>query len=217
MANSRQASLPGFDMRQMCPLCGCTTRVLGQYSPLWPWGVCRGCSLSEPYPCEIFEEDANTKDRSGLRIKIDADYDLKAKRVDLDNVLKDAIKPRKGEWSFPYKLNITLRELRNPVRYGRAKQYRQWHIEAKRYVDAQQYQIPLCHRCGQAHEHKHFITYADFCPRCEAEISVEALWTHRGIFGTDDAETALDRMYKAQRKLFDMGVLPDYWFELKSR
>lgn len=47
--------------------------------------------------------------------------------------------------------------------------------------------------------------------------AVEALWRNRGLFGADDPESVLDRLYRAFPDLFERGVLPDYWFELMHK
>lgn len=159
----RQQALFGIDMRPLCPLCGNPSSMLGQYSPLWPGAVCRACSLAEPYPIEIFEPDANTKDRSGLRIKPDSDYTLRELRVSLDALIRDAVKPRLTEWTFPYKVNISLRELRNPIRYGKATQYANWLSSARMQNSNRQIFIPWCGRCGCVHDYLHGEDYAAYC------------------------------------------------------
>src|SRR5258708_5270981 len=83
-----QLSLPCAEMREVCPLCLRPARILGQYSPLWSHGVCRDCSLAEPYPVEVFEPSPKTKDRSGLRIKLDSNYQMRERRVALDNLIR---------------------------------------------------------------------------------------------------------------------------------
>jgi len=42
-----------------------------------------------------------------------------------------------------------------------------------------------------------------------------SFWNNRGIFGGDDDETILDRIQRAYPGLFENGVMPERWFELR--
>lgn len=194
-------------MRPICPLCGQPADVLGQYGPLWPYGVCRACSLAAPYPVEVFIPDPGAKDASRLRIDPDADFGLRERRVALDFALTSAVRGRRD--ADVYKLNITGRELRHPVRI--AQNYAAW----RRNPRALQFHLPLCARCGQAHDRRYSSgDYVSHCQACEDLAAVEALWRNRRIFGDDDAESIMDRLYAAFPDLFARGVLPDAWFRL---
>lgn len=54
------------------------------------------------------------------------------------------------------------------------------------------------------------------CRGCEARLRVESVFRLADHIapGRDD-ETWLDLLYRSQREAFDLGVLPDYWFELR--
>jgi hypothetical protein len=208
-ASPGQLVLPLLEMRASCPLCGLPAAILGQYSPLWPWGVCRDCSLAEPYPVEVFEVSEKSKDRSGLRIQ-NADYALLERRVSLDNLIRNRVK---GAPVFaPYKINITLRQLRNGIRYDRSLQYASWHYKAAILARYEQLELPYCHRCMKVTDEPR--DAMGYCPRCAAMNGVESMWRHKGIYGDADDETILDKLFRAFPEWFDCGVLPDYWFNL---
>jgi hypothetical protein len=60
------------------------------------------------------------------------------------------------------------------------------------------------------------VDYWSKCQHCEDAETVETLWRLRGIFGQDDPESILDRLYRSHVELFERGVLPDMWFELMA-
>jgi hypothetical protein len=80
-------------------------------------------------------------------------------------------------------------------------------------------EFPLCLRCGQIHgrviEHNGFPS--TYCHRCDDELAVESFYRNRTIFEGAEDEAILDRLYKSMRRLFEHGVLPDYWYVLKQR
>jgi hypothetical protein len=58
--------------------------------------------------------------------------------------------------------------------------------------------------------------FAQYCHECEGRHTVERLYemAPRLMPGRDE-EDWLDLLYKSHRELFESGILPDYWFELK--
>lgn len=216
--NPFQPPLPSPEMYQTCPLCGQPAAILGQHGPLWSAGICRTCSLALPYPIEVFQVDPSSKDRSGLRINPQADYAAKERRIDLDNLLRDAVRGQLTQEQF-YKFNITLNQLRNPHRRSRARQYAGWLKEARISNRHRQLSLPLCERCGCAHDNRYKLSgdVRTYCQRCDAEMGVESLWHNRGIFSDTDPETQLDKLYKTFPEWFAIGVLPDYWFRLAQK
>lgn len=78
--------------------------------------------------------------------------------------------------------------------------------------------LPICSRCGNAHDHRTLSgDAAAYCQRCDDLNAVESFWNYRGIFGGDDDETILDRIQKSHPGLFERGVLPDAWFMLRTK
>lgn len=78
--------------------------------------------------------------------------------------------------------------------------------------------LPLCSRCGNAHDRRTLSgDAAAYCQRCDDLNAVESFWNYRGIFGSDDDETILDRIQKSHPGLFERGVLPDAWFILRRK
>lgn len=57
------------------------------------------------------------------------------------------------------------------------------------------------------------------CPTCEARAMVESLVTPAWLGGHPDwdDEDWLDHLWRAFPKAFEVGVLPDYWYELRQR
>lgn len=204
-----------MDMRPTCHICG-RPGLLGQMSPLWDYMVCRECSEDWEYPVNIFEPGGN--DRSGVRIKMDAPSDLKEHRIWLDNMLKDIQRGYIDDRPV-VKFNLSGRELRNPIRRSKHATYNAMHKRAVTALNNVQMTLPYCRRCGCAHDRRYEIMpgrvdYWEKCQRCADEEAVEALWRLRAIFGGDDVEAIMDRVYKSHQELFERGVLPDYWFKL---
>ncbi len=79
--------------------------------------------------------------------------------------------------------------------------------------------FPLCHRCAQLHDHKSLSGDARvYCQQCDDELEVEAFVKNRGIFeNPDDDEAILDKLFRLRHELFERGVLPDYWYQVKRR
>lgn len=222
---SEQKPLPGFERTQeyACPLCGQTATLFGQYSPLFAWGVCRACSIKHPYPVELFVPSTRrNQDQESLMIDPDpAKANLRERRIQLDEMLRCAVDPARIERPI-VKYNLSGLELRNPIRRSRAHVFHRWAGSARTALTYRQMRLPYCDRCGCAHNRSYemlhgVVNYWTKCQRCTDEESVEALWRHRGIFGADDVESILDRLYKSHQDLFERGVLPDYWFVLRMK
>lgn len=191
-----QLVLPSAEMQRICPLCGRHTAILGQYGPFAPWQVCKACSLANPYPVELLLP--HPRKPGGLRIDPHAPSALLEKRIVLEEMVHDAVRGRRvNKW-----------------------RYAGWLHDARILNSHIQMHLPYCERCGCGHSNRFDFGGGDYhsrCPRCEAEIGVEALWANRGIFGTDDLEAQLDKMYRVYPEWFATGVLPDYWFRLAMK
>lgn len=214
-----QLPLPTVDLRPLCTICKQPADLLGQYSPLYPHKVCRACAEKDPYPVDALEFDPQHKDRSGLRVRKDAPSSLRESRMWLDQWIVDCARKKWDDRPF-YKFNLTALQLRNGIRRGANRQtIGEWRMQrAAWHIEHTQNTLPVCYRCGCAHHVQHSDgSYAERCQRCTDQEAVEALWRNRGLFGADDPESVLDRLYRAFPDLFERGVLPDYWFELMHK
>lgn len=208
---SSQMPLPGAWLT--CPVCGRRVTVLGQWSPFRRQAVCRDCSHAHPWPMGWVDEGGAWRE--------DAPAEIREQQIVMWEWLQDAaagcreIAERGLAWGEMPACRQHPRA--DCPRCGRrvntgARRYLSWRSE----VLPQQLSLPVCRRCGRAHN-RHTLggLVADICERCEAEESVETYFRLRGIFGDADAEAVLDRLYASRPDLFDVGVLPDYWFELE--
>lgn len=106
---------------------------------------------------------------------------------------------------------------------------RNWRPAIKKYVapDISAF-WPYCRRCGAKTIEYEFSTKRSllgghrraFCTVCDAKNGVESVirMADGGIVHPDwDDEDWLDLLWKSQREAFDLGVLPDYWFELRRQ
>jgi hypothetical protein len=60
--------------------------------------------------------------------------------------------------------------------------------------------------------------FLKYCPTCQAKTEVETVFRMSSSIHPDwDDEDWLNLLYKSHREAFDIGVLPDYWFDLDSR
>lgn len=60
--------------------------------------------------------------------------------------------------------------------------------------------------------------FGRWCPVCDARQSVESLANFATkLYPDRDDEEWLDLLYQSHREAFEVGVLPDYWFELRRR
>lgn len=61
--------------------------------------------------------------------------------------------------------------------------------------------------------------FQQYCPVCAAKGLVEAAFrlASGGVHPDWDEEDWLDLLYQSHREAFDLGILPDYWFELMRR
>lgn len=219
----KQLVFPGFEAYEpvwVCCICHQTATLFGQYSPVHNWGVCRECSIKYPYPVELFVPSTRrNKDKEPLMIDPEAPYEVLALRIGLDEMVRCSIDPTRESRPI-VKYNITAKELRNPIRRSRMHVYATWHRQAISSLSLpHQMQLPICERCGKVHDRLYELLpgradYWSHCQRCNDELTVETFWRNRGIFGQDDVESLLDRIYKSHPELFERGVLPDMWFQL---
>lgn len=211
-----QLPLPTFDLRPLCAICRQPADLLAQYSPLYAHMVCRACAEKDPYPVQALELDPEHKDSSGLRVRRDAPAALRESRMWLDQWIVDCARPVWDDRPF-YKFNLTALQLRNGVRRGANRQsISEWRRRQNAIrIEATQNVLPICWRCGHAHTRQHTDgSYAERCQPCADMDAVESLYRNRGIFGGDDPETVLDRLFSAFPDLFERGILPDAWFRL---
>lgn len=223
-----QLPLPSVDTRPICPVCGQSASLLGQWSPLWPWMVCRACSEAEPYHLDVLRPGGRTRTSAALGFEInpDAPSALREWRIVREAQLRAAVqgcKLARGrgwsvsdlacEWGGHYDpaCKRCVRRANTPT--GAAR-YRMVLTPPGSGI---QLSLPVCERCGTALTAFGMADYQAYCPRCKAEMAVETFWRHRGIFGNDDVETILDRIQKSHAWVFEMGVLPDYWFQLMQQ
>lgn len=220
-----QLPLPDFMETEQyaCPICNRPARLFGQYTPLMPWGVCRECSIKHPYPVELFiPSTRRNADKEPLMIDPSPEQSkLRELRVGLDEMLRCAVDPTRIERPI-VKYNLSGLELRNPIRRSRAKYFNAAMFRAKQALQTNQMHMPLCPRCGHAHDRFYELMpghgdYKQHCQHCDDELVVETFWNMRGIFGADDDESILDRIQRSHPELFERGVLPDFWFQLKGR
>lgn len=85
---------------------------------------------------------------------------------------------------------------------------------------------PFCRSCGAEVAEYEFSTKrslfgrhrATYCPTCEAKRTVESVIRMAPkIHPEFDDEDWLDLLWKSHREAFEIGVLPDYWFEMKRK
>lgn len=217
----KQLELPGFDVapEYRCCLCGEIKTLFGQVSPIQRWAICRECSIEHPYPVELFVPSTQRNaEKEPLMIDPDAPAEMRERRVMLDEMIRCAIAP--SRLARPVvRFNLSGLELRYPVRRSKNAQYNRWHKSAREKLTRHQMSLPICRRCGAGHNRTMellpgMVQYHDTCQRCADETTVESFFRHRGVFGGDDIEGIMDRLYASHRELFERGVLPDYWFEL---
>lgn len=217
--------LPGI-CPQSCPCCDRPAWLLGQYDPTSErsW-ICKQCSEAYRYPVEMLEGNITgdwklkkdvTREQLNLRAENTAYvYDRVIKR-NKRSLIKHYEYLMTGVMSFIADLPEELQ------RYWERQLRRTHQINVKRsnakLSPTIQMTMPLCVRCGNVHNRRFYDGHGDYfsrCQHCDDEFSVEAIFRHRGIFGNDDDETILDRIQKSHPQLFERGVLPDYWYELR--
>ncbi len=216
-----QTPLPQFAeyLLPICPLCGETVSLLGQYSPVAPHAICRQCSLEYPLPIEVFCMGGN--DRLGIKINPESSAEARQARMALELMVKRAVT---NDNRPVVKWNISGLVLRSGVRLSRMEQYTRWTRQAKRGLAIErehgtQLDMPFCAECGGIHSNGFKNgTYRRYCLNCEDKKRVESLWKNKGIFAGDaDLESTFDRLFKAFPDLFERGVLPDYWYQLEMK
>ena len=115
-------------------------------------------------------------------------------------------------------------ERRHPHRRSRSRYLRYSRRRAKSYSQrSTDSYYPFC-ECGQRRIESSVGEpglfggpYLQYCPVCEARHSVESVFMMAGKIMPDrDDEEWLDLMYQSHREAFELGVLPDYWYELAA-
>lgn len=133
---------------------------------------------------------------------------------------RDAVDSQWGDtpgcWVLQYRVDCKLcaNRMKNT---GPGKYTKGGRLARGQWSGVYQLEAGICGDCGEIHNNgSDFITY-DYCKPCSMKRSVQALYRHRGIFGSDDDEAILDRMFISHKELFEAGVLPDYWYELQGK
>ncbi len=56
------------------------------------------------------------------------------------------------------------------------------------------------------------------CPHCEARRAIDSIAGMADKLHPDwDDEAWLDLLYRSHRRAFDLGILPDYWFDIRRK
>lgn len=231
-----QLPFPGMELHQQCPICGRVAAILGQFSPIWAMGVCRDCAINNPVPADLWLDPASvqrrvsqTALRDGAMINPDPESSASREwRILAEGQIKDALRGCvlcKGVgwledspacWRGEFVDGCRLCERRRRAG-SRTTQYRRW-VHAGMTTTTTwlaQGRFPICADCGGLHEATDINgAPAHLCQSCEDKRTLETLWRMRAIYAGDDAEGALDRMYRAFPGLFERGVLPDAWFRM---
>lgn len=227
VAKKQTKPLPGITPLA-CPACDKPTLLLGQWSAhnekYW---LCKECSIEYRWQDELWVCSADgkwnwasepTQEQLVERVeKMGAIHDLVTVRKKVrQQVMKSLEHLMVKQLAFikdlPPELQLTWeRQLRSNEKWIKSKE--------SFLLQAKQLAIPLCRRCGSIHDnrYKHTAGFMDYCRECEGKVSVENFFRNKGIFGNDDDETILDRIQKSHQWVFDIGVLPDYWYALKVR
>lgn len=225
MRNHAQPTLPGIEPL-CCPACDAPVRVLGQWSPhSEKWWLCKECSIQYRYPAELQQlspegewvwVEGVTQEQLTYRAEM---------WIEVENITTNRKKIRKGVMKslehLMTKQLAFIKDLPPDLQLNWERQLRtigQWKESARVFLlEAKQLSMPFCERCGAAHDHRYNKVggFKPQCHHCNAKTSVETFWRMRAIFAGQDDETILDSIEKSHPHLFTLGVLPDYWFELK--
>lgn len=222
---AQQLSLPGIDMRPICPACKRPSALLAQWSPGDTVYVCRQCYAKYPPP-DVFVHHDNSR---GVGLKQGDDVQTCRDRERYHDLVNSLDRMRRG---CVYSMRDHEAGRGIPCERGGHQGYRNCPLCVRRARRLPRYgglkaslarfdqiSLPICQRCGCIHDNRynHIDDYEACCQQCSDEKSVEAFWTHKGIFGGDDDEAIMDRIQKSHPGLFKRGVLPDYWFQLKLK
>jgi len=99
---------------------------------------------------------------------------------------------------------------------------RNWGHTPTQVKDLSDAHYPFC-ACGNRRQPSIYNKHRDLfggpfrrlCVICEAKAVVESVMKLATYQDRDD-EDWLDLLYKTHRELFELGILPEYWFELKE-
>lgn len=193
-----QLSLPGLDMRPICPLCGNPTSLLGQWSPFRPDACCKTCSQAHPFPTDALPalEQVRALSRASEPI-----------RADLRQIVIDA-----GELRAQIEAQFRAAKAVQRAKY----EMKDWNamiaFRARQRADfLRQAPLPVCDQCGGSNT-----SGISICQHCRDMDFVEwflkmAPHTHPGA----DDETLIDVLYKHVPLLFDTGEMPDLFYRLR--
>jgi hypothetical protein len=223
---NRSKQLPGIEPL-CCPACDKPVTVLGQWSPhSEKWWLCKECSIQYRYPLEMMKlspegewdfVEGVTQEQLNYRAEM---------WIEVETITTKRKKIRKGVMKSLEHLMVKqlafIKDLPEDLQLNWERQLRtigQWKESARVFLlEAKQISMPFCERCGEVHTHQYNEKIGGFKPQCrycDAKTSVETFWRLRKIFEGQDDETILDGIEKSHPHLFQLGVLPDYWFELK--
>jgi transcription elongation factor Elf1 len=219
--------LPGI-VPQCCPMCDQPATVLGQFDPTSDrYWICADCGRKYRYPVEMLRvtNDGTWSMPEYTRAQLNHRQDV------TDAVYKAVVGRRQRSKIAYYKYLMTglfsfINELPEHLQMVFERQLtrtHQWVVVARatrELSNTVQLQLPLCNRCGCSHDRRFQLGYTNFkpyCQQCDDELAVEALFRHKGIFGNDDDETIIDRIYRSHKETFERGVMPTYWSTLKQK
>jgi len=215
------------DIAPMCPVCKQHTGILGQAYPIRDIYVCRGCTQRLAINLKAF---VMGKDGSvSLRDTVD-DASMWGERARLMTVIAILKRFAGGcaltvddiaeDMHLPCGNRQRCRKCKNEARYtATILANARTHIANRNAPMYRMVAFPLCLRCGQMHgrviEFNGLPT--TYCQQCDDELAVEGFYRGRAIWGGADDESILDRLYKSMPRLFEHGVLPNYWYVLRQK
>lgn len=230
-----QTVLPFVDLRPFCPVCKHHTDELVQAYPITPnLRLCRGCYARLGITMDAFEQVPTGE----IRFKTATD-DQEAltlwKARERVQLVKQTIQRLTAGCvltldDIPANLDLSCgnrphcSKCRRDAQYSAGIRQQGQTIRHNRGLSPMTMPIPVCERCGRVHDNR--IEWngnpTTYCVRCEDEIAVEMHYKNReAIFRDDngnilDDEGILDKLATHRAELFNRGVLPDYWYNLKE-
>ena len=219
--------LPGIEP-QCCPMCDQPSWVLGQFDPTSDkYWICADCGRNYRYPVDMLRCSPDGKWTMPEWTREQLNH-----RQDVADAVHKAVKGRRKRSKIKYYQYLMtgifsfiadLPEHMQQVWERQLSTTHKWLVVQRsnaKLSETIQYSLPLCTRCGNFHNRRFengYTNYKPYCQSCDDELAIEALFRHRGIFGNDDDETILDRIYRSHPQTFEHGIMPDYWYELKQK